>query len=442
MPEPFGAALRPIQAFFGTEAASGVVLLACAVAALAWVNVLGPASHRALFDLPLEFRLGGLRARFTLASLVDDGLMTIFFFLVGMEIKRELVLGELRERSQAVLPAIAALGGMLLPATIFLALNHGRAGQPGWGIPTATDIAFCVGVLTLLRRRVPQALVVFVTALAIFDDIGGIVVIALFYGGALHPGWLAAAVGLVPVLALLSRRCVQAASAYGVVGAMLWWALHAGGIHPAIAGVVLGLAVPARAPSAPREVLRALAERASAHLAARPDAAGDAEALLALGERVREHEAPLDRFIRRLHPWVAFGIMPLFALANSGVDLRSFRAEHGIGRVAIGTALALFLGKQAGIFTFTLAATALGVARIPGGASRVKLLGVSMVAGIGFTVALFIAALAYPGRADLLDEAKLGILAGSLVAGLAGTALLRCTGPVRSDPLSAEGAPR
>ena len=430
----FGAVVRPIQAFFRLEAASGIVLLLCAVAALAWVNLLGAASFRAVFDEPIALAVGDATIRFTPLRLVNDALMTVFFFLVGMEIKRELTVGELRTRSQAMLPAIAALGGMIAPAAIFLFVNAGTPGQAGWGIPMATDIAFCVGVLTLLRRRVPHALVVFITALAIFDDIGGILVIAVFYGGRLDARWLVAAAAVCAVLFAMSRRYVQSAAAYVLAGALLWYALHAGGVHATIAGVVLGLAIPARAKSAPREVLEALSERTEALLSRPSDEACDAEAVMALGERIDELEPLLDRFVHRLHPWVAFGIMPLFALANSGVDLRGLAPAQVTGRVALGVALALFAGKQLGIFLFTVAAVKLGLARFPGQASLAKVLGVSIVAGIGFTVALFIAALAYPADAALLDEAKLGILAGSLASGVVGAAVLRLTPPVSSGP--------
>jgi NhaA family Na+:H+ antiporter len=383
----FATVVRPLQAFFRVEAASGLVLLGCAAVALAWAN-LAHDSYRLVLEAPVTVGFAGLAVRFSVLELVNDGLMTLFFFVVGMEIKRELVLGELRAFSQAILPAIAAVGGMLAPAAIFLALNAGREGAPG--IPMATDIAFCIGVLTLLKARVPRALIVFVTALAIFDDIGGILVIAVFYGAPLQPGWLLAAVAVTLASIGMARAHVGNGAAWTVAGALLWYALHSSGVHATIAGVILGLAIPAR----PRRA---------------------------------RLESPLGRFVRALHPWIAFGVMPLFALANSGVRVADVDASQLTGRVALGTAAALFLGKQAGIFTFALLAIRGGVARMPGGASLVKLLGVSIVAGIGFTVALFIAALAYPRAPRLLDEAKLGILAGSLLSGIVGGLLLRST---------------
>jgi len=422
----FETVLAPVQAFFRLEAASGLLLLGCAVAALAWANV-APASYRAVFATPVTIGAAGTVARFTLLALVNDGLMALFFFVVGMEIKRELVHGELRTLPQALLPAIAAAGGMVVPAAIFLAFNAGGPGVPGWGIPMATDIAFCIGVLTLLRRRVPHALVVFVTALAIFDDLGGILVIALFYGSGLHAPWLLAAGAVGAAAILLSRAGVRSGLAWATVGALLWYALHGAGIHATIAGVILGLAIPARPRRPLREVIADLSEHVGDLLRAAEDEERDEAAVEGIEERLEELEAPLTRFVHALHPWVAFGIMPLFALANSGVELSSLDRSQLTGDVAVGAAIALFAGKQVGIFVFTLAAVRSGLARIPGDASPVKLLGVSIVAGVGFTVALFIAGLAYPTTPRLLDEAKLGILAGSLASGLAGALVLRAT---------------
>jgi Na+:H+ antiporter, NhaA family len=423
----FAAVVQPIQAFLRLEAASGIVLLSCAVGALVLANSGASEAYRAVFGAPVELAAGALRARFSVAGLVNDGLMTIFFFVVGLEIKRELAVGELRTLPQAVLPAIAALGGMLVPAALFLAFNWNGPGRAGWGIPMATDIAFCVGVLTLLRSRVPNALVVFVTALAIFDDIGGILVIAVFYGDGLDVVWLAATAGVVVALVLMSRAYVRSGFAYAVAGASLWYALHHAGVHATIAGVVVGLCVPARARSQPRQVLEELAAHAARLVRRSRDEELDSAAILEVEERLEELEAPLARFVHLLHPWVAFGIMPLFALANSGVDLRALEPAQLTSRLAVGTAVALFFGKQLGIFVFTWVAVRAGAAPMPGGASAAKLLGVSTVAGIGFTVALFIAALAYPGAPDLLDEAKVGILAGSLASGIAGAVALRFT---------------
>jgi NhaA family Na+:H+ antiporter len=425
----FGAVVSPIQAFLNTEAASGILLLACAVSALVWANAHAE-SYRAVFEYPLALGAGGAVAQFTVRHLINDGLMATFFFLVGMEIKRELVTGELNTVGKATLPALAAIGGMVLPAAIFMMFNWGGEGQAGWGIPMATDIAFCVGVLTLLKGRVPHALIVFVIALAIFDDIGGILVIAFFYGHGLSAAWLLAAGVLALVLFGMNRAYVSHGLAYGVMGLGLWYTFHQGGIHATIAGVILGLMVPARPQRASREILRDLAAHVTELDRKAPDEDLDAAEILSIEDELEELQAPVQRFIHSLHPFVAFLIMPVFALANSGVSLANIDASSLLGPVALGTALGLFIGKQLGIFSVTVLAVKLGVAPMPGNASLTKLYGVSVIAGIGFTVALFIASLAYPNNPGLLDQAKIGILLSSLVAGLCGFAILRLTRPL------------
>jgi NhaA family Na+:H+ antiporter len=422
----FGVVVRPLQAFLRLEAASGVLLLLAAACALVWAN-LDVESYLRLTEYPLAVGAGAAGARFTLAELVNDGLMTLFFFVVGMEIKREIVLGELDTVPKASLPAIAAVGGMIVPAVIFLAFNWGGPGAHGWGIPMATDIAFCVGVLTMLQKRVTRALIVFVTALAIFDDIGGILVIALFYGHGLDVVWLLGAAGVSLVLAIFNWQYVRNGLAYAIVGAALWYALHRGGVHATIAGVVTGLMIPARPPRPSRDVIRELAE----HVTRLDRDAGDDELgaaeILMIEEKLEELEAPLPRFVHLLHPYVAYFIMPLFALANSGVSLRGAGPSMLVTPVAIGIALGLFVGKQLGIFASAALTVRMGIAPMPGGAPASKLYGASIVAGIGFTVALFIATLAFRDDPSRLGEAKAGILVGSLSSGVFGAALLRFT---------------
>ncbi|RYZ37031.1 MAG: Na+/H+ antiporter NhaA, partial [Myxococcaceae bacterium] len=244
VPALFRVALAPVQAFFRLEASSGILLALCAVAALAWANSPWAASYTAVFDAPLRLEALGHGGAFTFRELINDGLMTLFFFLVGMEIKRELSSGELRTFSRALLPLIAALGGMVVPAGIYLAFTHGTPAQGGWAIPMATDIAFAIGCLTLVKARVGHGLVVFLTALAIFDDIGGILVIAVFYGTGLHGEWLAVGAGVVAVLWALNRFYVRNGLAYALAGVALWYAMHHGGIHATLSGVVLGLFIP------------------------------------------------------------------------------------------------------------------------------------------------------------------------------------------------------
>jgi NhaA family Na+:H+ antiporter len=424
----FGAVVRPIQAFLRLEASGGVVLLLSALAALVWANA-HPASYAEIFDRSLTLSSGGSSVSFTVRQLVNDGVMTVFFFVVGMEIKRELVVGELDTVAKASLPAIAAAGGMIVPAAIYSVFNWGSAGQRGWAIPMATDIAFCIGVLTLLKGRVPHALVVFVTALAIFDDIGGILVIAFFYGHGVSASWLAVTAALAGLLVAMNRAYVVNGLAYALVGAALWYAVHHAGIHATIAGVVLGLAVPARPKALPRAVLDELESHVAA-LTRRPaDDALDAAEILAIEEKLEDLEAPVQRFVHLWHPMVAFVIMPAFALANAGVPVGG--AALG-SSVALGAGIGLFAGKALGIFGFTLVAVKRKLAPMPGNATVRMLLGASVVAGIGFTVALFIATLAFGDAEQLLREAKIGILWGSFAAGLVGYAILRA-GPSRAN---------
>jgi NhaA family Na+:H+ antiporter len=435
----FGAVVGPLQAFLHTEAAGGILLLACAVAALVWANVHFP-SYQGVFDYQLGLGAGESVSRFSVRALINDGLMAIFFFVVGMEIKRELVTGELNTAGKASLPAVAAVGGMLVPAAIFLAFTWGGEGSAGWGIPMATDIAFCVGILTLLKGRVPHALVVFVTALAIFDDIGGILVIAFFYGHGLSLPWLVAAGGCVLVLLVMNRAYTVNGLAYGAVGVVLWYALHHGGIHATIAGVILGLMIPARPQRPSRAVLGELAEHVT-ELTRKPRHEGlEGAEILAIEEKLEDLQAPVHRFIHLLHPFVAFLIMPVFALANSGVFLGDAGLATVLAPVALGTAVGLFVGKQLGIFGLTLLAVRVGLAPMPGGASTAKLYGVSVIAGIGFTVALFIASLAYPNAPALLDEAKVGILLGSLAAGVCGFVILRLMPLERASAIKSTSA--
>jgi Na+:H+ antiporter, NhaA family len=423
----FGAVVRPILRFFRLEAASGILLLAAAAAALIWANV-GGGAYESVLGLPIVAGAAGYIVRFTVRELVNEGLMTLFFFVVGMEIKRELVVGELRTFARAALPAVAALGGMLVPALVYFGFNRSGPASAGWGVPMATDIAFCIGVLMLLKNRVPHGLVVFLTALAIFDDIGGILVIAVFYGHGLDLVWLGTAASIAVLLFTAGRLNVTGGPFYAIGGALLWYAVHRSGIHATISGVVLGLSIPGGVGRAAREVMRELHEHAASMMrkAERDDDIAGAEILM-IEHRLRQLEAPLARFIHRLHPSVAYGIMPLFALANSGVSLQSVTRSDLTGGVTMGIALGLLFGKQIGIFTFTLAAVRLRLAPMPGEASAVKLLGASVVGGIGFTVALFIAALAFRDEPSLMVQAKLGILLGSLAAGVCGTAILRAT---------------
>ncbi len=422
-PRVFQVLVAPLQAFLHTEAKGGILLLMAALAAFGLANSPWRAQWHHLWELPLQLAVGGVSLEASLHFVVDDVLMAVFFFVVGMEIKRELVRGELRTPAQALLPAIAAAGGMVVPALLFVAFQQGGEGLRGWAIPMATDIAFSIGCLALLGPRVPHSMKVFLTALAIFDDIGGILVIALFYGTGIQPTGLLWTVLAAAAAFGLNRLRVQGLFPYVLVGGALWWAFHEAGLHPTLAGVVLGLLIPAESRHSPSDVLTDLQRRLNERVSNGTGVSADelAWADHALSGTV----APLDRFEYAIHPWVAYAIMPLFALANSGVDVTGLHPSNFLSPVFLGTVVGLTMGKMLGIFGFTALGVKSKLARLPAGASWGQVLGVATVAGIGFTVALFIANLAFPSGDSNLDEARLGILVGSALAGTAGMLLLR-----------------
>jgi NhaA family Na+:H+ antiporter len=412
--------LAPFARFLRIEAASGSLLLLCAVAALALAN--SPLAERwhALFETRLAIGVGPYTLDWTLHHWINDGLMTVFFFVVGLEIKREFALGELREPKQAALPIAAALGGMVVPAAIYLALRAGEPDERGWGIPMATDIAFVVGCMAVLGRRVPHGLKVLVLALAIVDDIGAILVIAVGYSDALDGGALAVAAAGFGACALANRIGVRQVAVYVWIGAGIWLALVRSGVHPTVAGVLLGLLTPASA-FLPRAGLDTAVARAAARLGqdSLPDPGETQELALELAETVHESVSPLERLEARLHPWVAFAIMPLFALANAGVALDARAVGHPVG---LAVAAGLVIGKPIGIALACFASVHLGLARLPTGVHWRHVIAGGCLGGIGFTMALFIAGLALEG--ELLDAAKVGILGGSTLAALLGAALL------------------
>jgi NhaA family Na+:H+ antiporter len=437
VPALFKVALAPLQAFFRLEASSGILLALCAVLAMVWANSPWADSYTRLFDAPLALEAAGARGAFTFREFINDGLMTLFFFLVGMEIKRELAAGELRTPARAMLPLIAALGGMVVPAGLYMAFNAGTPAAKGWAIPMATDIAFAIGCLTLLRARVSHALVVFLTALAIFDDIGGILVIAFFYGHGVHVEWLLGAGGVALAMGVCNRFYVRNGMIYGVLGAALWYAMHHGGVHATLSGVVLGMFIPAIPTRKGRDVLTELSTYISRTVEEPEDEAVRGAQLLYIEEQLEDIEPPLNRFVHLWHAWVAFGIVPLFALANSGISLEGMSLSDLTKPLPLGIMVGLFVGKQVGIFLFTWGAVKARVSAMPGGAPASQIHGVAVVAGIGFTVALFVATLAFASEPELLTEAKLGILLGSLLSAVVGYLLLRF-GPT---PKAAPSAP-
>ena len=424
-PETWGPARRaldrvlaPIERFLHVEASSGVVLLLAALAALAWANSPWAPLYEAIWHAPVTLGVGSFTASTTVRFLVNDGLMVIFFFVAGLEIRRELYGGELSEARRAALPAAAALGGMLVPALLYLLLNWGLPSQRGWGVPMATDIAFAVGVLALLGKRVPAALRVMLLALAIIDDIGAIVVIAVAYSSELSiGGFLIAGAGVVGIGAL-QRLGVRRAAVYVLPAAVIWSGCLLAGIHPTIAGVVIGLMTPAR-PWYGEAGFIAAAGRALDEFRGRSEREHRAEDLLdplgQVGEAQREALSPAVRLQSALHPWVAFVIMPLFALANAGVHL-SGGADVARSPLFYGVLIGLLLGKPLGI----VSASVLGSPRarqLPVGMKWRGLLLVGCVSGIGFTMAIFIAGLAFTD-ARALATAKLAVFVASAAAGV------------------------
>jgi NhaA family Na+:H+ antiporter len=422
-------ALRPFQRFARTESAGGVVLLACAALALGWANSPWAESYFHLWETHVGVSLAGRVLDLSLHHWINDGLMAVFFFVVGLEIKREMLVGELSSARQAALPIAGALGGMLVPAGIYAAINAGGPGSAGWGIPMATDIAFALGVLALLGPRVPVVLKVFLTALAIADDIGAVLVIALFYTSDL--AWSALLAGGVVLGALIALNVlgVRRPGAYLALGVLLWLAFLQSGVHATVAGVVLAMTIPSRTRVHEAEFL-AVARGAIDEFdaACQPGETvltnrAQQEAIEALEHVSEGVQSPLFTMERKLHGAVAFVIMPVFALANAGVSLGGLLDTLSLP-VTLGVVLGLLIGKPLGITLFAWLAVRLGWATLPAQASWRTLHGVSWLGGIGFTMSLFIAGLAF-SDASLLDSAKVGILAGSLVAGVVGWAMLR-----------------
>jgi len=409
--------------FLRTEEASAALLLAAALLALVWANSAMRDSYAALWSSVAGIRIGDFGLVMDLRHWVNEGLMTFFFLVVGLEIKREIVSGELRDSKKLRLPAIAALGGMVVPAGIYLLFNAGRSTAAGWGVPVATDIAFALGVLTLAASKAPLSLRSFLLTLAIVDDIGAIVLIALFYSSALSLGWLVSAVAIILVIVIAKRLRVASLIPYIFLGIGLWLSLYHSGIHPTLAGVVLGLMAPAaplrRSPDAATEARHYVDEAASG-----PQ--GDVESnWVAIGDIANGAVAPLDTVETRLHPWTTRLVVPAFALANAGVEFdMPVLTEAVTGPVGVGVVLGLVVGKPVGIFAAIWIATSLGIGRMSNDVTPRMALGVSALAGVGFTVALFITELAFESPRDI-EASKLAVLLASLIASLLGAFILR-----------------
>jgi NhaA family Na+:H+ antiporter len=427
--------VRPFVRFTRIEAASGIVLLAATIAAMVWANSRWSATYFQILETRLIIDFGPIHFDEDLQHIVNDGLMAIFFFVVGLEIKRQVVLGDLSDRKTAALPVMAALGGMVFPALIYLLINRdaGEAAIRGWGVPMATDIAFAVGVLAILGSRIPSGARLFLLTLAIVDDIGAISVIAIFYTDDLRLGYLALAVGGLVMAGVAARVGIRSLAFYVPLGMIVWFFTFESGVHATLAGVALGFLTPAR----PMYPANEFDRRARAILDTFPDEPdtpqsrehADHEALL-LSEISSEAVSPLSRLEYRLQTWSSFVVIPLFALANAGINFRDIDIGAALtSTIALGVIGGLVLGKTIGISLLSFITVKTGLGRLPEGTNWLHIVGLSVVGGIGFTVSLFIASLAFEDP-EVNELAKVGILAGSLLAGALGSAVLLRARPV------------
>lgn len=439
---------KPFHYFFQLQASGGILLIVATVFALLWANSVWADTYEAFWQLPLGLHFGALGFVHSLRFWINDGLMALFFLVVGLEIKRELLVGELSTRKKAVLPFMAALGGMVFPAVLYVfvtGLSHPNL-MPGWGISTVTDIAFALGVLAILGDRVPLGLKVFLTALAIIDDLGAILLIALFYSQSLQLDYLWLILGLLLLLFILNRFRIHHPVFYCLLGLLLWLAVLQSGLHATIAGVLLALAIPARSRINPDEFYnQATANLQRFHQANRAPDTGmmltneeHQASVQALETACESVQSPLQKLEHGLHPWVSYGILPLFALANAGVSLPQNSPLQAImNPVAFGVILGLFLGKQLGITVFAWLAVRVGWAELPQGVRWPLIYGASILGGVGFTMSLFIAVLAFQDAEQVIN-AKMGVLLASLISGLVGVAvlwwLLRRQQPLIQEP--------
>jgi NhaA family Na+:H+ antiporter len=423
--------LTPVQEFIQTESASGVILIAAAVLAFAWANSPWAASYFAMLDVPFAVSFGAWSLEKPLLLWVNDLLMALFFFVIGLEIKREVLVGELAGWQRASLPAAGALGGMLVPALIYVALNPGEPTIRGWGVPMATDIAFALGVLSLLGDRVLLGLKVFLLALAIVDDLGAVLVIALFYTYELNGAALLVSILVWGAALVYGHLRGEQPLVFAVLGVVMWYFMLKSGVHATIAGVLMAMAVPLRHKVSSQVLhneLRALASQGGGF--------EQVESVIGrLEEVLAKAHSPLHAMEHALAPYVAFVIMPVFAFFNAGVALGGM-AGGLISTVSLGAFVGLLVGKPLGIAGFVFIAVVSGLTRLPAGASWSAMTGIGLLAGIGFTMSLFIASLAFPDPA-LLNQAKVGVLAASVVASQAGLAVLTRALPRRQAEMAA-----
>jgi NhaA family Na+:H+ antiporter len=413
----------PFIRFAKMEASSGILLLAATIAALVWANSPWAESYRVIWNEYSSLGFGRFVLTETRHEWINDGLMAVFFFLVGLEIKREVLIGELSSLRQAAFPFFAAVGGAIVPAAIYLLVAHGGDAQKGWAIPMATDIAFALGVLAILGSRVPVSLKIFITALAIVDDLIAVVVIAVFYTAQIH--LISLVLGLAGVALSFGANLlgIRKPAVYAFIGVLVWYAVLKSGLHATGAGVLLAFTIPART-YVDRDSFLKHARELLARFEAAPRDSSDAHAVIHIMEsEMQLVESPLQRIEHFLHPWVSFVIMPLFAFSSAGVRFLGGGLGALTHPVSLGVALGLFIGKPIGIWVFALASTKTGVGAAPPGLSRSAVFGAAWLGGIGFTMALFIANLAF-GEGAMLDMSKIGILAASLASGICASLFL------------------
>jgi NhaA family Na+:H+ antiporter len=433
----------PIVDFFETEASGGIILILATALALVWANSPWRDAYHDLWHTYAGVVLGSAGLKLSLGHWINDGLMAVFFFYVGLEIKRELLTGELASWKKAALPAMGALGGMLVPAGLYVLLNAGGTGAAGWGIPMATDIAFAIGILMLLGKRVPLGLKVFLTALAVVDDLGAVLVIAVFYTAGLSWWHLGMGLAVVAVMFLAARLGMRRRFFFAAAGVVVWYLFLRSGVHATVAGVLTALTVPHSVAKGRREFVDQM-DKVTDEIMEREERGApvtDEEhevALQTVHDLAEKAGSPLQHMEHQLAPWVAYVVMPVFALANAGLELDAASLGRGLAEaVPQGILLGLVVGKQAGIFLFSWLAVKLGWAGLPAGVNWRNLHGAAILGGIGFTMSLFIANLAF-GPGTILDGAKMGILLASAVSAVLGTAFLLAAPGSRRDGV-AEG---
>lgn len=430
--EPIEVLLKPINEFLHQEASGGILLIICTVIALAWANSPWFHSYHELWHSNIGVNLGNLlNLDYSLHHWINDGLMAIFFFTVGLEIKRELLVGELSSIQKASLPIAGAIGGMVAPALFYVIFNSGGEGANGWGIPMATDIAFVVGIIALLGPRIPLTLKIFVLALAIADDIGAVMVIAIFYTSEISVTALIIAAVVLVSLTILNKLGTKGLIPYTILGIILWLAFLKSGVHATIAGVLLAFTIPASSRYNTEKFslkIKELIGKFDSEDEHRDNVLSNQERqsnVMAIEQSCENVLTPLQRFEHNLHPWVAFFIIPVFALANAGVTLVGLDILGALfSPVSLGIIVGLFIGKQLGIFGLSYLAVKMKLASLPEGVNWKNLYGAGILAGIGFTMSLFIAGLAFDDPA-LLDLSKIGVLTGSLISGIVGYVYLK-----------------